>query len=58
MFTTMLKTIEVMETKSIFDNWENVPVEVKKEIARKRKAALDKYQGSVTIKDPKYIALA
>lgn len=47
-----------METKSIFSNWGNVPVEVKKEIARKRKNAIEKYQGSLTITDPKFVALA
>lgn len=47
-----------METKGIFNNWENVPVEVKKEIARKRKEAIEKYQGSLTITDPKFVASA
>lgn len=47
-----------MEIKAIFDNWDSIPTEIKKEIARKRKAAIDKYQGSLTINDPKYMAMA
>lgn len=43
-----------MTLQEIFDNWETVPVEVKKEIARKRKAAIEKYQGTIIINDPKF----
>lgn len=38
-----------MTLQEIFSNWDSVPVEVKKEIFNKREAAIQKYQGSVTI---------
>lgn len=44
-----------MTLQEIFDNWDTVPVEVKKEIARKREAAIEKYQGSIIINDPKFL---
>lgn len=50
---------EMTDLQSIFDNWDNVPVEIKKKkIARKRKEAIDKYQGTLIVKDPKYTATA
>lgn len=47
---------EMTDLQSIFDNWDNVPVEIKKKIARRRKEAIDKYQGTLIVKDPKYTA--
>lgn len=38
-----------MTLQEIFDNWDTVPVEVKKEIARKREAAIEKYQGTIQL---------
>lgn len=47
-----------LNLREIFDNWDKVPVEVKKEIARRRKEAIDKYQGSIIIKDPTSLGMA
>lgn len=43
-----------MTLQEIFDNWDKVPVEVKKEIACKREAAIEKYLGSIIIKGSKF----
>ncbi len=46
-----------LNLKEIFANWDKVPVEVKKEIARKRAEAIDKYQGTVIFKDSETLGL-
>lgn len=38
-----------MTLQEIFDNWETVLIEVKKDLAKKRKAAIKKYQGAIQL---------
>jgi hypothetical protein len=47
-----------LNLREIFDNWDKVPVEVKKEITRRRKEASDRMQGTIIIKDPEALGMA